>query len=422
MEETEDLSRTTGFVQRRSKMTGAQFMKTLVLGWAANPEASLNELVQRSAQLGVAISEAGLQQRINDQAIEFLRAMFTASVGQFREQIRLPRAVLRQFSQVNIVDSSLVSLPDDLQAEFKGFNTPGSAASAKLQLSFDYLTGDFNAIQVEDGRVPDQNCPLPLRYAKPASLTLFDLGYVKFDQLQALNQQDASYITRLATRIVVYHHMDDQQPFDLVEFLHRQPDHGEIEVYIGLKKQVKVRLIFQKLPPQIVQERHRKVKRTAQRKQHGITAKHLALQAWNLFITNVPPEWLDSQQILHLYRVRWQVELLFRLWKSQVKLSQVGRYRKARIICQLYARLIALVLFNWLAAPWRFSSQGELSFPKAWCVFQRFVGRLFEAIANQWRTVSLILSQMADDFLRFALKNSRKKSPSTYQLLVMSGA
>jgi hypothetical protein len=49
MEETsQDLSRATGFVQRRSKMTGAQFVKTVVLGWAANPEAPLNDLVQRS--------------------------------------------------------------------------------------------------------------------------------------------------------------------------------------------------------------------------------------------------------------------------------------------------------------------------------------------------------------------------------------
>lgn len=128
-----------------------------------------------------------------------------------------------------------------------------------------------------------------------------------------------------------------------------------------------------------------------------VTAKHLALQAWNLFITNGPPEWLDSQQTLQLYRVRWQIELLFRLWKSQAKLSQVGRYRKARIICQLYARLIALVLFNWLAAPWRFSS----SFPKAWRVFQRFVdlllrlspvtGGLYHDYFAKWLTTFYVL-------------------------------
>ncbi len=126
--------------------------------------------------------------------------------------------------------------------------------------------------------------------------------------------------------------------------------------------------------------------------------------------------------MLHLYRVRWQIELLFKLWKSQAKLSQVGRYRQARIVCQLYARLIALGLFNWLATPWRFASQGELSFPKAWRVFQRYVVRLVDAIASRWRSVPRLLTQMIDDFLHFALKNSRKKSPSPFHLLVLSGA
>jgi hypothetical protein len=350
-ETSQDLGRATGFVQRRSKMSGAQLVKTVVLGWAAQPDAPLSELAHGSARLGVPISEAGLHQRINEPAVGFLKALFAESMARFREQARLPKGVLSHFSQVNIIDSSLVSLPDELQAEFKGFNTPGSAAAAKLQLSFDYLTGDFNALQVEHGRTPDQICSLPLRYASSTSLSLFDLGFVKFNLLQALTAQGAFLVTRLATRIVVYRHVEDQHPLDLAEFLREQADHGEVEVYIGLKKQVRVRLIFQKVPPAVLEERRRKVKRTAQRKQHGLTAKQLALQAWNLFITNVPAGWLDSQQALQLYRVRWQIELLFKLWKSQAKLSQVGRYRHARVVCQLYARLIGLVLFNWLAAP-----------------------------------------------------------------------
>jgi hypothetical protein len=47
-ETSRELGRATGFLQRRSKITGAQFVKTVVLGWAAHPDASLNELVQYS--------------------------------------------------------------------------------------------------------------------------------------------------------------------------------------------------------------------------------------------------------------------------------------------------------------------------------------------------------------------------------------
>jgi len=41
----------TGFVQRKSKMDGASFVQTLVLGWLQKPEATLEELTQTSAAL-----------------------------------------------------------------------------------------------------------------------------------------------------------------------------------------------------------------------------------------------------------------------------------------------------------------------------------------------------------------------------------
>ncbi|MBN1964977.1 MAG: hypothetical protein JW910_10035 [Anaerolineae bacterium] len=46
--------------------------KTVVSGWAAHPDAPLNELAQGSARLEVPISEAGLHQRINEQVVGFL--------------------------------------------------------------------------------------------------------------------------------------------------------------------------------------------------------------------------------------------------------------------------------------------------------------------------------------------------------------
>ena len=46
----------SGFVQRRSKLTGARFVRTLVFGWLKNPQASLEELTQITA----ALHESGL--------------------------------------------------------------------------------------------------------------------------------------------------------------------------------------------------------------------------------------------------------------------------------------------------------------------------------------------------------------------------
>src|SRR4051812_50213724 len=61
-EVAEQAARATGFVQRRSKLTGAKFVQAVVLGWLREPAATLAQLAQRAAGVGGAISPPGLEQ------------------------------------------------------------------------------------------------------------------------------------------------------------------------------------------------------------------------------------------------------------------------------------------------------------------------------------------------------------------------
>lgn len=422
-EVAEEFSRETGFVQRRSKMNGKVFAQTMIMGWLDNPEATLNELVQGSRQLGVEISESGLQQRINAPAVEFLKRLFVHSVRTFREGERLPEEVLSPFSQVNILDSSIVTLPESLQDVYAGYGVKGGEAALKVQLSFDYLTGDLNAVELVAGREPDQNCTLHTTCAGANSLQLFDLGYFKQGVFANLAQAGAYFISRLQTQTALYHQADDKHALDLMEWLQSQPPAlGEGQVYLGYKERLPVRLVFQPLPPDVVEERRRKAKAKARKSGKTCTRRHLALLAWSLFITNVPASWLSVAQVLLVYRVRWQVELIFKVWKSQAKLNKIGAWCQERVLCQLYGRLLALVLFHWTIAPLRFYQHYELSPVKAFRVLQRYALRFLDAMAQDWHLVALLLKQLAEDFRRFALKNLRQSSCSTFQLLVLVGA
>lgn len=60
----------SGFVQRASKLSAEVFVKTWVLGLAAKPAASLSELAEQSAAMGVQISPQGLDERINERAVK----------------------------------------------------------------------------------------------------------------------------------------------------------------------------------------------------------------------------------------------------------------------------------------------------------------------------------------------------------------
>jgi len=419
----EVVSRETGFVQRGSKMNGACFVQTLVLGWLDNPEASLNQLIQVSADLGVNISAPGLQQRLTPAAVRFLKALWQQALGCFRERVRLPDEVLRHFSAVNIVDSSLFELPAALRAYFPGAKINTKPAELKVQLSFDYLSGNINGLELLAGRTPDQNSHLPTTWAKKDSLTLFDLGFFKKTRFEAIADLDGYFISRFQTQTGLYAQPTSPKALDVLAVLTATPaSGGEMTVYLKAKYPLKVRLIYSRLPESGVAERRRKAHANARRRGETCSQRHLDLLAWSLFITNVPSDWLSVAQVILLYRVRWQIEIVFKLWKSQAKLDGIGRRGLERVMCQFYARLLGLIVFHWSVAPAHCLPLTDLSLSKAFKVLQRHVLRLVDAIANHWRDVATLLAKITRDFQRFALKNRRRKSPSTYQLLVNSGA
>ncbi|MFQ6043895.1 MAG: IS4/IS5 family transposase, partial [Candidatus Poribacteria bacterium] len=70
----------TGFVKRRRKLIGSKFVQTLVFGWLANPQSTLNELSQTAATVGVDITPQALEQRFTPEASETLKQVLDASI------------------------------------------------------------------------------------------------------------------------------------------------------------------------------------------------------------------------------------------------------------------------------------------------------------------------------------------------------
>lgn len=416
-----ELGRISGFVQRQSKMTAACFVKTLILGWLHHPQASLQELAQVSAELGVPISAVGLHSRLNAAAVRLLEQLVKRSLVQLRERLAFPVGILEQFTQVNIVDSSVFQLPACLQDYFQGTKVQGGAATLKVQLSFDYLSGQCNAIELQAGRTPDQQCTFPSQWAHPGTLTLLDLGYFDQTVLQDIDAAEAFFVSRLHPQVGLYAQPDAAQALDLRAVLLAQAQtRGELTLYLGAQTRLKIRLVFAALPADKVEERHRQAKAAARRRGKTCSQRQLDLLAWGLWITNVPLDRLSGEQVTLLYRVRWQVELVFKLWKSQAKMDQIGARRVERVLCQFYARLLGVIIFQWLVSPYRFSGQSELSIPAAFRILQRYAIRLLAAIRNGWDEVAQMLYRIVQDFQRFATKNKRRKSFSTYQLLAQS--
>jgi hypothetical protein len=409
--------RLSRFVQRQSKMTGACFAQVLIIGWMRKPEATLNELAQASHDLGVTISAPGLHQRINGRAVAFLQVLFAAAIAWFRSTQPLPEHALQQFSAIHLLDSTIITLPAALCKWFASSGTPGAEAGLKVQLSFDYLHGQMDAVAVTAAKQPDQNCSLDLKVARN-SLHLFDLGYFAFPRFTALVQCGAFFLCRFKTETRFYASETAQEPLDWAAFLAQtNEDRIEAQWFMGRDCRLPVRVCFERLPQAVAEERRRKAKDKARDKGRTYSKRFMDLLDWSFLMTNVPVERLSFDQVFVLYRVRWHIELLFKLWKSQAKLAMVGQMRLERVVCQLYARLIALILFQWLVAPLRVVDNVEMSLPKAFQVLQRHALRLLDSIAQGWHTTHHVLVALEQAFVRFARKDKRKQVPSTYQRL-----
>ena len=77
------------------------------------------------------------------------------------------------------------------------------------------------------------------------------------------------------------------------------------------------------------------------------TSKNYSNRArFNLFISNIPLKMIDGEAIAKIYKIRWQIELVFKIWKSIFGLDNITPMKYERLMCTLNARLL-LVLINW---------------------------------------------------------------------------
>src|SRR5258706_2137382 len=183
----QQVGRTSGFVQRQSKFGGAELAQTLVWGWLANPQASLEELAQSAAAVGVSISAKGLDQRLGQSAAECLRQVLRQAMRHLVQAETVPLRVWEHFSGVYVHDSTTLSLPAKLADVWPGCgggHTPGDGSAAlKVQVQWELQRGQLSALELQPGRAADRTANDLLAQLPTGSLALADLGYFSLDRL-----------------------------------------------------------------------------------------------------------------------------------------------------------------------------------------------------------------------------------------------
>lgn len=339
----DQLGRETGFIKRERNWSGSSFVQALVFGWLGTSDARLETLSQSAANVKVQISRQGIQQRFTPQAARFLEAVLYESIEQVIASNPVDTTLLKRFSGVYVMDSTVLILPDALSEIWQGCQ--GSAL--KIAVCWELLTGQLIEVHLHDAKEHDQKAPMQNMSLPSNAIRLADLGFFKLDVLKQLDDSGSLWVTRYKGGTNLYD--TDGQALDLLHVLEAQGD-AKLDriVYVGAKQAIRCRLVAERIPDDKLKQRQEQLKRWESRKQKQASPLRWALLAWSIYLTNASPEQLNTEEVMLMAGVRWQIELLFKLWKDCVDIDDWRTEHVWRILCEVYAKLIACIVQHWL--------------------------------------------------------------------------
>lgn len=388
------LARQAGFCQRRRQLTGAVFAQALVFALLRRPDATLGDFAEFAADhLGVAVSPQAFDRRFSPAAAAFPHELFVAAFHRPFSSLRpavLP--LLRRFRGIYLRDATLVSLPPALAelspGRASGHTPAGQAAAVKLLFEPGAATGALTGASVLAGLSNDKAAELAEAPLPRGALLLEGLGFFSGARLQSYIDQGVYVVTRIPAWAAVF---DERgRRIDLVKQLRRAAGwHHERAVRLLHGHRVRVRLLAVRLPEDEAERRRQRVRREAKERGRRPSAAKLGLYAWGVPAANVPGGLLSAEEACVVRRVRWEVELVFKVFKSEGRLGESRSGDRWRVLCELYAKLLAQVVQNWalLAAGYVMLKH---SARRAARRVRRLAGRLVRALADLRRLARLI--------------------------------
>lgn len=355
------LARQSGFIQRSSsKIKGHEFVKALVLPIQGSVEDSLNDICIRMSQFNpdTDISAPALVQRINKaSSSKFMKIIFEKILQNSREKFKKESPKngdsLNSFNNIFIQDSTVFEINKHLSRYFPGTKRGGKKGgnSCKSQVKIDliqnFATGKIEDVQIYEGKRPDQALSDKIiTRLHIGDLVFRDLGYFKIEVFKTIMSVGAFFISRFPSHVKVYLNPEDNKLTSLGDYLNRNyKNQSVIDLTVWISdERLKVRLIAYRMPKNTVKERLRKTNQSAKKMGRVTSKQKLALLEFSIFISNIPIDMITAERIGTIYRLRWEIELIFKTWKSQLRLDILEGISLYRIQCLLWSRLSLVIL------------------------------------------------------------------------------
>jgi hypothetical protein len=432
------LEREMGFVQRSSvQLDGPIFAQTCVLTWMQKPDASYSQLRHTAASLGVHVSNQALEQRFSPASRQLMRALLEEAAQEVISSEASVPELLGRFNGVYLQDGTVLSLPAPLADQWPGSGGRGEQAALRVQARVELGSGSISGLWLQEARAAERSGPAISTPLPRGSLFDADMGYFTLKDMRERGKLGQYWTAHAKASLTI---LDKRgQYWDLLSFLRAQEgDEVDVEVFVGKQERLAVRLIAVRVSKEEAQRRRErankqithppkgcqaplpgkrkpKEQRRGKPKRKKVSPARLRLADWTIVLTNVPQNLLSAQEVLVLVRCRWQIELLWKLWKQHGKLDTWRSYKPERVLTEIYAKLLGLVITHWqiLLGCWQAPNRSLVKAKQvvSWmapCLALAFIGLVALEVVVE-HTVQMMQTGCTID--------SRRGRPNTYQLV-----
>jgi Transposase DDE domain len=437
----EELARDIEFIKRKRKFSGSDLATICI--WISQRVAS-DPLVRLCSRLhaatGTLLSPEGLNKRFNAKAVLFLKHIFSLLLQQkICEQTQISNQLFAHFERIRIMDATVFQVPNTLEHIYPGSGGCAQTAGIKIQLEYDLHSGQFLNFQVGPGKNNDKTFGTEcLDTLRPGDLCIRDLGYFSLEDLDQMDQRGTYYISRLKLNTNVYIKNLNPEYFrngsikkqseyiqiDVIQILNQLKSGETVEyqqAYIGDKQQLFSRVIFHRLTEEQLQKRQKKIAEKEKSQNRTYSEKSKLVAGLNVYVTNAPWEWVPMEQVHELYTLRWQVEIIFKTWKSLFDIDHCCNVKQERLECQLYGKLIAIFLCSSTMFKMRQlllqKKRKELSEYKAIGMIQDHLLLLYQAIQKDTQEITKLLIRLFHLLQKNGRKSHRYEKKTVFDIM-----
>ena len=330
--------KTVGAWQRQRKVSIVALFWTVVLGFAVSKKRTMAEL-RRELELHTAstLEESSFYEHFHDGLAKLLLRAVHHALSLQKGIGKGVAGALSFFQEVLAVDSMVVRLHELLQKAYPGTRINHSPAAAKLHVVLNVLRAGPRAVRISSGRTDDRS---PWQRLGPwirGRLLLMDLGYFAYQLFARIEQSGGFYISRLkrgANPLIVRNN---------------RPCRGQAIALEGQRLRDVLPNLERKIIDVMVQVQFDRRAYRGQARRDRTLVRLVGVfneqtEQYHLYLTNIATDKLDAEQVAEVYRLRWQVELLFKELRTHYRLDQLPSAKRAVVEALVYAAILTLII------------------------------------------------------------------------------